>query len=121
MPLLNRPKKQEKREYTSSKRDNANHHAVYNTGTWRKLRLWYLSEHPLCERCLKEKGKIQSAIDVHHKIEIDKGHTLMEKRTLGFDVENLESLCKDCHKEEHKKRRLNKFKNVSNNNRNSNF
>jgi hypothetical protein len=45
----------------------------------------------------------------------------MEKRTLGFDVENLESLCKDCHKEEHKKRRLNKFKNVSNNNRNSNF
>ena len=120
MPLLKKIKEQVKRQYTSDKRTSANHHAVYNTGTWRKLRLWWLSEHPLCARCLNV-GKFVSAIDVHHIIEIDKGATLMEKRTLGFDAENLESLCKDCHKEEHKKRRQNKYSNDINNNRNSNF
>jgi 5-methylcytosine-specific restriction protein A len=105
MPIINQQRKQEKRKYESSKRDNLNTKAVYNTGTWRKLRLLFLSEHPLCDRCIKV-GKINSAIDVHHIIPINLGKTLTEKRTLGFDYNNLEGLCRDCHKEHHRNKKM---------------
>lgn len=102
-PIINK-RIQEKRKYESNKRDNLNTKAVYNTGTWRKLRLEYLSKNPLCKRC-EAKGKINSAVEVHHVVEIDKGRTLSEKQTLGFDLNNLEGLCSKCHIEHHKIKR----------------
>lgn len=109
MPLLNKTYKRidRVRKY-ESKNENLNHKAVYNTTIWRNLRLQYLSENPLCERCLKL-GKIVSAVEVHHIIPIDMGNNINEKRTLGFDYDNLESLCTDCHTKHHKNKNKNRI------------
>lgn len=100
MPLINNIIRTFKRKYDSNKRDNLNAVAVYNTGTWRKLRVEYLKEHPLCGRCEK-KGFLKLAEHVHHIVELSNGKNLMEKRTIGFDMNNLEGLCKECHTQHH--------------------
>ena len=104
MPTIPLPAKKKRSDYRtyakSNKRDNLNHNAVYNTLTWKVLRLEKLRNNPLCERCYL-KGKIASAIDVHHIVHINEGKNIIEKRTLGFDYENLMSVCKQCHKELH--------------------
>jgi 5-methylcytosine-specific restriction endonuclease McrA len=74
-----------------------NHQAVYNTRTWRNLRLRKLAESPLCEIC-KNLEILTLATEVHHKIAISNGKTIKEKRTLGFDYQSLQSICNDCHK-----------------------
>jgi 5-methylcytosine-specific restriction endonuclease McrA len=107
MPTIYKPpkkeRKPEKRVYKSeSKRDNLNHSAVYNTTIWRSLRLEYLNANPLCEICAA-KGLIKSASEVHHKTPISKGKTKHEKEFLGFDWENLQTVCKSCHKSQHTK------------------
>jgi 5-methylcytosine-specific restriction protein A len=56
---------------------------------WRKVRLSYLREHPLCERC-EERGKIKAAEMVHHKVPIKQGGARLDKR-------NLMALCDACH------------------------
>lgn len=101
MPILRKIDNRE-RKYTA-KKGNENYDAVYNTSIWRKLRLQYISEHPLCERCLKI-DKITPATQVHHLIPIDEGNNVSEKKTLGYNWDNLEALCQDCHKKEHKTR-----------------
>lgn len=105
MPTINLPEKKKvfKKYYHSVKRDNEIHKAVYNTLNWKKLRLEYLIVHPLCEVCIED-GIIESAIDVHHKTPISQGSDIIEKRTLGFDWNNLKSVCKECHKKEHNKK-----------------
>lgn len=94
------PKKVYKRVKESNKRDNKNHKAVYNTKRWRVLRIEKLKNDPLCEICL-EKDIITSAIDVHHTIPLSHGKTIKEKQILGFDYNNLKSVCKQCHKDIH--------------------
>lgn len=98
-----KPRPDYKREY-KSKRTNEIHSAVYNTQTWRELRLWYLMQHPLCEVCLDNENVV-SATEVHHKHEISNGSTLIDKKTIGFDSKNLMSLCKQCHIDIHKIKR----------------
>lgn len=101
MPKIYLPEKKEYKRHThGTKKNNLNHSVVYNTSTWRKLRIEKLKINPLCERCLK-KGIIKSGIEVHHKIPISQGKTIIEKERLGFNIDNLETLCKECHKEEH--------------------
>lgn len=104
MPTINLPKKAPslyKRVYFSScKKDNLNHKVVYNTTMWRALRVEKLKMNPLCERCFK-KGIICSGVEVHHKITLSSGKSISEKQKLGFDIFNLETLCKQCHKDEH--------------------
>lgn len=95
------PKKVYKRAKTESKRGNSNHDAVYNSVTWKKLRLEKLKKNPLCEVCLK-RGKVESARDVHHITPIGTVESKQAKQVLGFDFENLQSLCKQCHKDQHK-------------------
>lgn len=95
------PKKVYKRLKTESKRNNENHNAVYNTTTWRELRIEKLKKDPLCEIC-KEKEILTLANEVHHKIPISTAKTKQAKETLGFDMNNLQSLCTQCHKDQHK-------------------
>ena len=58
---------------------------------WRKVRLRYLREQPLCERCLK-RGMVAEAVDVHHKVRI------ADDRSRRLDRTNLEALCPPCHR-----------------------
>ncbi len=101
MPTIFLNKKKYVKVKETNKRDNLNHKAVYNTRTWRKIRLQYLMENPLCVECMKE-DKITSAVEVHHIIPISTVDTIAEKRKLGFDWKNLKGLCDEHHKEEHK-------------------
>lgn len=72
----------------------------YNSIYWKKLRLDYKLEHPLCEECLKE-GITKPAEHIHHKKPFMTGTTDGERWTLLLDRNNLEALCIDCHKKKH--------------------
>lgn len=78
------------------KLNNKNHSYVYNTRIWRKLRLYYLSKNPLCEKC-KNIGKLTLAVEVHHIISISSVNTKEMKMQVGYNINNLMSLCKKCH------------------------
>lgn len=92
------PNKRKENPTYTSKNENLIHSTVYNTTAWKKLRIDYLSLHPVCERCDK-----CLAIDVHHKTEISTGKNESEYKQLGFDANNLMALCRQCHKEIHNK------------------
>ena len=62
---------------------------------YRKFRSQYMAEHPLCERCLK-KGIIKVAKELHHIVKA----RVAPMRIL--DPTNVESLCKQCHRDEHR-------------------
>lgn len=55
---------------------------------WKKLRAAYISQHPLCEQCLKE-GRVTKAEEVHHIVPLSHGGK--------HEFSNLMSLCKSCH------------------------
>lgn len=100
MPYLNKPKREKKKHAPKSGKNLMVMKNVYNTSLWRKLREWKLSEEPLCEIC-KKKDIITPACEVHHKIPIMEGNTIEEIQQLGFDPENLMSLCQECHRNIH--------------------
>ena len=104
MPTIYKPKKKKVTNnqafYQQRRRERQK---VYNTDRWRKLRLNYLSQHPLCEECLK-KGIIKSAQDIHHVISFMTTDDMCERERLAFDSSNLQALCRDCHCEKHNKK-----------------
>lgn len=57
---------------------------------WRKVRRWYLSRHPNCERCLAEKTMEPAAL-VHHR----------DRNPFNNSESNLEALCHRHHEIEH--------------------
>ena len=61
------------------------------TRTWEKVRRIKLNQTPLCERCTRG-HKIKPADMVHHK----------DHNQFNNHMDNLESLCRDCHNQEHK-------------------
>lgn len=63
---------------------------IYKTARWAELRALRLLMEPLCRYC-KEMGKIVPADTVDH-VKPHKGDT-----TLAFDLNNTQSLCKECH------------------------
>ena len=81
---------------------------LLNSKRWKQLRMAYLQEHPLCERCYREgieqRGKpyIRSAIDVHHKIPVESARTPQEMEQLCFNPLNLQALCISCHAKIHR-------------------
>ena len=60
---------------------------------WKRIRDKYVSQHPLCERCLKE-GRLTPVEEVHHILPVSQGgrHT----------QDNLMSLCRSCHNKIHR-------------------
>jgi len=58
-------------------------------GRWRKMRLMFLAQNPLCVDCLK-RGRTQPANEVHHVVELRAGGRRL-------DPSNLLPLCKRCH------------------------
>ena len=82
---------------------------LLNDRRWRELRIAYLREHPLCERCIREgkaagvpEGYITPAIDVHHRVPVETAKTMAEMERLAYDWNNLEALCIPCHSRTHR-------------------
>ena len=88
------------KEAVDAGRETAN--AVYNTRMWGRLRKARLMEHPLCEKC----GKNLS-VEVHHIVPIPRNADLLTAKTVGFDLNNLIALCRECHSAQHKNNRHN--------------
>lgn len=72
---------------------------VYNSKRWKKLRLVKLMKDPLCEICL-QKGIITPAIDIHH-IDSFMNYYGIDRIEKAYNINNLMSICKVCHKKEH--------------------
>ena len=70
----------------------------YKSKRWQKLRHQKLLLNPLCERCDKKNIK-QAAYFVHHKEHITDKNYMYDN--IFFNINNLESLCKKCHNQEH--------------------
>lgn len=67
-------------------------HPWYGLAIWRNhLRPVQLSKQPLCERCLRDHGRVTEATVVHH-LKPHKGDW-----ELFTDPDNLASSCKRCH------------------------
>jgi len=58
---------------------------------WRRLRLWYIRQNPLCENCLRV-GVTRQAADVDHVRPFNGRDDV-----LRLDVSNLMALCRACH------------------------
>jgi 5-methylcytosine-specific restriction endonuclease McrA len=75
-------------------------HQFYVSPEWIRCRRLYAdSVGRLCERCYAA-GKIVPGTEVHHKIRLTPNNIRNPEITLNWD--NLELLCDDCHKNEHK-------------------
>jgi len=75
---------------------------LYNNKKWKKLRLAYLMEHPLCEKCLED-GRVTTATDVHHiNSPFDDGLSDIERLGRLLDVTSYQSLCSECHGKLHR-------------------
>ena len=76
--------------------------SFYKSTTWQKCREAAINrDHYLCQDCLK-KGMITPAIEVHHIKPITPENINDPMITLNLD--NLVSLCKECHKARHNHR-----------------
>ena len=62
---------------------------------WKRIRNKYVSEHPFCEKCLKN-GIVVPVDEVHHIKPLAEGGT--------HDRSNLIGLCKSCHAKIHAER-----------------
>lgn len=70
----------------------------YRSKRWSRLRKLKIAQNPICERCEKE-GIYKPVRIVHHKEYItDKNYM---DPNIFFNIDNLESLCFDCHQKEH--------------------
>lgn len=75
-------------------RDNPEIARKYKSKRWQKLRKQKLLSNPFCERCLL-KGIYTPTYIVHHKEYVtDKNY---EDDYVFYNIDNLESLCLDCH------------------------
>ncbi len=70
----------------------------YNCKRWKDLREYKKNINPFCERCLL-KGKYNPAYIVHHKEYITQENYLDDN--VFYNIDNLESLCLECHNKEH--------------------
>lgn len=79
-------------------RNNPNIAKKYKSKRWQRLRQLKITINPLCERCLKN-GIYNATEIIHHKDYVtDKNYN---DDNIFFNIDNLESLCFDCHQKEH--------------------
>ena len=73
----------------------------YSGWKWRRCKDSYLrSVGGLCEEC-RRRGLIKAADEVHHKIHLTKDN--VNKSEIALNWANLEALCEDCHRQQHRK------------------
>lgn len=79
-------------------RDNPAIAKKYKSKRWQKLRKQKVLLNPFCERCQAKKLYVPVWI-VHHKVYVDDTNYMDDN--IFFNLDNLESLCQDCHNKEH--------------------
>lgn len=73
----------------------------YKSTTWQRTRaVAWSRDKGLCQDCLR-KGIIKPAQEVHHIIELTPDN--IDDAAVSLNLENLVSLCKDCHASRHVK------------------
>ena len=72
----------------------------YQDKRWKIVREEKLRLNPVCEQC-EAAGRTRSAEEVHHMIPFMSAKSAMYRDRLAFDIDNLESLCIECHKQQH--------------------
>ena len=103
MPTIYRPKNINKDSYSAKRK--AERQAIYSSTAWKQLRDTKLRQKPLCECCLKQ-GVVRIAKDVHHVISFMSTNPI-ERVRLAYDLENLQSLCRECHNAIHNPKKNN--------------
>lgn len=75
----------------------------YTSSKWRRARKAYTkAAGGLCERC-KKKGLYEPGTTVHHIIRLNADNIDNPDITINFN--NLELLCRNCHEEEHDRKK----------------
>ena len=100
--IIKRTYKQKRPKKELGYKKSKNWDEFYQSRLWYTLRSWYITEHPLCENCLKYNINTQ-ATEVHHRKPFRLGITKDEKWKLFSDPNNLMSLCSSCHHRIHNK------------------
>lgn len=67
----------------------------YDTVRWRKERVSYLKEYPLCVECMKE-DKVSAAVILDHRVNIA-SVPIADREEKFWDKSNWQGLCKPCH------------------------
>lgn len=81
--------------------------AFYKTKKWQTCRAKYISQHPLCEKCL-ELGIVNPSRYVHHKIFLNESN--VHDTAIAYGDENLQALCYECHEREHERKKKRRFR-----------
>ena len=78
--------------------------AIYNSKEWRKLKVRKRQANPHCEMCIAEgqaagvaRGYLVATECIHHIVPIETATSFEEMKTLAFDWNNLQSLCRRHH------------------------
>jgi len=71
---------------------------------------------PLCEDCL-ERDISTPAEEVHHIQPIESAPDFETMKILAYDIKNLKSLCRNCHKEAHRQLGSNSVEEIKNRNK----
>lgn len=80
----------------------------YSSGAWKQIReLAKKRDHYLCVDCLRN-GKITPAEEVHHIIPLTPDN--INDPMIALRLENLKSLCRECHKKYDPKRVPKRYK-----------
>lgn len=79
---------------------NKDYKSLINTTKWRKIRENKLSMNPLCELC-EEEEKTILATEIHHVNPIQNGINYADMEDRAYDMNNLQSLCHEHHKNIH--------------------
>lgn len=77
---------------------------MIQSARWRQLRWLKLRITPTCEIC-NAGGRIKAAQCVHHKTPVESAKSEDQAKVLCFSLNNLQSLCFDCHQRLHNAQR----------------
>ena len=78
----------------------------YKSKKWQKFRKLKINISPFCERCLLD-GIFTPARIVHHKEYITDLNYMDDN--IFYNLDNVESLCQDCHNKEHSGTKVNYY------------
>ena len=106
----------ETKNKTMRKRSNPQYRRLINSHRWVKLRAKKASASPLCEACL-ERDITTPMEEVHHIVPIESAPDFETMKLLAYDVKNLQSLCRECHKEAHRELRSNSVEEIQRRNK----